>query len=216
MAVNIDRLITTTPRRKSPMDMEIEAHLGCLQLNPADRESLLALARLHLSDEATPEQRTLIRTHITGNEDALIAVETLYWDLIDNGIELEAVERLRLGLALIAMSDGQPDPRDARRAIKYLVSRAREADIVAKPHVLEIQATASTQAAPLFDKRWRRDGGRFTRFLWQNIALDVLLGAGVLLSQSLDESLRGGVPLLLLVVFGLAHLSLLLRYIREA
>ncbi len=197
------------------MEVEIEAYLGCLQLNPSDRESLLALARLYLSSETSVESRDLIRSTITANENIVIVVETLYWDFIDNGVDFTPLERLRLGLALIAMSDGQPELKDARRALMFLVSRARDEGIVAKDHVREVQTIASDRVAPIFEKRWRRDNGRFNRFVLQNLLLDVLLTAGIVLAQSISEQTRTFVMVVLFVVIGLAHGSLLLRYMRE-
>ena len=215
MTTTIYRPITHPKRRKSLMQVEIEAHLDCLQLNPADRESLLALAQIYLREATTGEHRTLIRATIADNEDTIITVETLYWDLIDNGIDLPALERLRLGLALIAMSDGQPNMRDARRALMLLVSRARDTGIIPKDHVLAVQATASARTAPIFEKRWRRDDRQFSRFILQNLALDLMLGAGVVLAQGIPAEMRTGVILLLMLVIGIAHGTLLLRYIRE-
>lgn len=209
--------VTSTPaRRKTLMDAEIDAHLGCLQINPTDRDSLLALARFYLEPDLDAPRRATIRRAVAAHEDSRIAAEMLYWDLLEDGKDLEPEEKLRVGLALIAMTDGQPVPKDARRAITLFVSQAKDAGITARPHVEAIGAMASPEAAPLFSRRWRPDGGRFTRFVAQNVGLDVLLALGVVLAQTLPVNQRGSVTLLLLVVVGLAQVTLLLRYMRDS
>lgn len=182
------------------------ALLADLERAPFDSTQLVALAQFYLAAETSDSDRAALRAAVAARPELCAAFERFYRQ---DAPERDPLRHFVLGLAMIALTSGQPNPQRARAALGDLAHFARQHGIKPAPYLAEVASIAGPETAPWFLRTARRLP--FRRFVLLNALLLALLVLGALLIEAalLPELLRTLALLVLLAGVAAGQLSLL-------
>lgn len=186
---------------------ELDALLAYITTHPDDYARLTALAEVYLDAATTPQTREKIRATTAAIPAVYGAYERLYRRETS---ERDPLRYFVLSLAMIAMTDGQPNPNDAVQALYELKRFARRYAIDPRPYLEEVQSIAGPRGQQLFqhvlNTRPRRLLLVIAIILLTPVALALLI---VLLPESVQQV--SGALLLLVIPLQLMALVRLWR-----
>lgn len=128
---------------------ELDALLAHITAHPDDYERLTALAQIYLDATTSDLEREKIRATTAAIPAVYQAYERLYRS---DTHEQDPLRYFVLSLAMIAMTDGQPDRGDARQALNELKRFARRYAIDPLPYLAEVESIAGPGIRPLFQQ----------------------------------------------------------------
>jgi hypothetical protein len=188
----------------------IDSLLATLRQRPDDPAVLTALAERYLDAATSDDERAAIRATTATTPAIYSAYERLY--RVDTR-ETDPLRYFVLSLAMIAMTDGQPSPRDSLAALRDLKRFARGHGIDPQPYFVEVESIAGERAARLF----AASGGRRARPLRYLLLSLALIASPLVVGALLALLPPGTVPvetlaLAMLVIVVPAQLFVLYRF----
>ena len=156
-----------------------------VQAHPESTESLIGLIERFLAESTTADERQAIR-QVAAEPNVVVACEILYFD----GVRMqEPGVFVRQTIACLFMTSGYRDRETARRVASELRVFAEHHGVDFNQQHEAIRALPGVQRSP---RRWKH-------FLLVNAGLFVLLLAGTVLVQTLEDPARIVVQLAVLL-----------------